>query len=102
MNLKRIKFVTWCVFNGADYKPGETAVVDGSEKGLDVVLGAGFAEVLKEEEPDEDSVVIPSQFPPLDALEAGDADSAALETEDEPESVPEEKPAKTSKKRKKK
>ena len=98
MNLKRIKFSTGCVFNGADYKPGETAVVDGSEKGLDVVLGAGFAEVLKEEEPDEDSVVMPSQFPPLDALEAGDADSAALETEDEPE----EKPAKTSKKRKKK
>ena len=99
MNLKRIKFSTRCVFNGADYKPGETAVVDGSEKGLDVVLGAGFAEVLKEEEPD-DAPVMPSQFPPLDVLEAGDADSAATETEDEPESVPEEKPVKTAKKKK--
>ena len=45
---------------------------------------------------------MPSQFPPLDVLEAGDADSAATETEDEPESVPEEKPVKTAKKRKKK
>ena len=101
--MKRIKFKSGVVFGGADYKYGDTLVVDGTEKGLDIILGAGLAEVIGEEELDADSLVMPSQFPPLDALEASDADSAALETEDEPEPVPEEKPAKTAgKKRKKK
>jgi len=96
----KIRFNTGCVFNG-DRKAGEILEVSESEKGLSVVLGAKLAEIV-DDSSEEDPEDIPESFPPLDALEATDGDSAAFEPEDEPEPVPEEKPVKTAKKRKKK
>lgn len=44
----KIRFVCGCVLNGKDYSAGDIIEVDGTEKGLDVVFGAGLAEVLVE------------------------------------------------------
>jgi len=44
----KIRFVSGCVLNGNDYSAGDIIEVDGTEKGLDVVFGAGLCEVLIE------------------------------------------------------
>lgn len=44
----KIRFVGGCVLNGKDYSAGDIIDVDGTEKGLDVVFGAGLCEVLIE------------------------------------------------------
>lgn len=42
----KIRFLTGCVLDGTDRKAGEVLDVEGTEKGLDIVLGAGLVEVL--------------------------------------------------------
>lgn len=44
----KIRFVSGCVLNGNDYSAGDVIEVEGTEKGLDVVFGAGLCEVLIE------------------------------------------------------
>lgn len=82
----KIRFLTGCVLDGTDRKAGEVLDVEGIEKGLDIVLGAGLVEVL---------VPVPEETPetPEESTEGEDP----TDEPDEPKT-----PAKTAKKSKKK